>query len=254
MLNEKIIAKYSAISPEKLSGKETAVQLNELHSGERKQIFHKHMKNSVHFPLFDGIIISAAAEIGEGTVIMPNTIISGAVKIGKNCVIGPNSYIEDSIIGDNCALDNTQCRQSLIKDNALIGPFVNIRPNTVIDNTVHLGNFTELKNSNIGAYTKISHLTYIGDSDVGERVNVGCGVVTVNFNGKDKYKTEIGDHAFIGCNTNLVAPVKIGKNAYTAAGSTVTEDIPDNSLVIARARQVVKENWVTVKKPYRDSK
>ena len=128
-------------------------------------------------------------------------------------------------------------------EGADIGPFVHIRPNSVIGEKVHLGNFVEVKNSNIDTGTKVSHLTYVGDSDIGKRVNFGCGTVTVNYTGKAKYRTTIGDDAFIGCNTNLVAPVKVGKGAYTAAGSTITEDIPADSLGIARARQVNKIDW-----------
>ena len=124
-----------------------------------------------------------------------------------------------------------------------IGPFVHIRPNSVIGEKVHLGNFVEVKNSNIDTGTKVSHLTYVGDSDVGKRVNFGCGTVTVNYTGKAKFRTTIGDDAFIGCNTNLVAPVTVGDGAYSAAGSTITEDVPGDSLGIARARQVNKIGW-----------
>lgn len=197
----------------------------------------------VDIPYSDGVIIDPEAEIGEGTVIMPNTIIKGSTKIGKNCVIGPNSIISDSVIEDNAKLNNVQCCQSTVKSGADIGPFVHIRPNSVIGESVHLGNFVEVKNSNIDTGTKVSHLTYVGDSDVGKRVNFGCGTVTVNYTGKAKYRTTIGDDVFIGCNTNLIAPVKVGDGAYTAAGSTITDDVPEDSLGIARARQVNKIGW-----------
>lgn len=197
----------------------------------------------VDIPYSDGVIIDPEAEIGEGTVIMPNTIIKGSTKIGKNCVIGPNSIISDSVIEDNAKLNNVQCYQSTVKSGADIGPFVHIRPNSVIGESVHLGNFVEVKNSNIDTGTKVSHLTYVGDSDVGKRVNFGCGTVTVNYTGKAKYRTTIGDDVFIGCNTNLIAPVKVGNGAYTAAGSTITDDVPEDSLGIARARQVNKIGW-----------
>ena len=136
---------------------------------------------------------------------------------------------------------------SSIDEGTTVGPFAYIRPNCNVGKNVRVGDFVELKNSNIGDGTKISHLTYVGDSDVGQNINFGCGTVTVNYDGKKKYRTVIEDNAFIGCNTNLVAPVKVGKGAYTAAGSTITEDVPENSLAIARERQVVKENW-TLKK------
>ena len=178
-------------------------------------------------------------------------MIFEGVVIGENCVIGPNTLIKESVIGNEVKLNSVQCYQSKVLDGADIGPFVHIRPNSVIGNKVHLGNFVEVKNSNIDEGTKVSHLTYVGDSDVGKRVNFGCGTVTVNYTGKAKYRTTIGDDAFIGCNTNLVAPVTVGENAFTAAGSTITEDVPDNALALARTRQVVKKDWVTIKKPYK---
>ena len=132
-----------------------------------------------------------------------------------------------------------------------IGPFVHIRPGTEIENNVKLGNFVEVKNSTIKSGTKLPHLIYCGDADLGENVNFGCGTVTVNFDGKEKHRTVVEDHAFIGCNTNLVAPVRVGKRAFTAAGSTITEDVPENSLAIARQRQKNIKNWVK-KGTYKD--
>lgn len=202
-------------------------------------------------PCPDGVIIDENCIIGKNTVILPNTIICGNVTIGEGCSIGPNSYIENSSIGNNVSFSNSQIRNAKILDNADIGPFVNIRPDSVIGDGVHLGNFVEIKNSIINDGTKVSHLTYVGDSDVGKNVNFGCGAVTVNFNGKTKHRTTVKDGAFIGCNTNLVAPVTIGENSYTAAGSTITENVPDNSLAIARKKQITKEGWVKEKQPYR---
>ncbi len=207
-------------------------------------VINKLLDEGVNIPCTDGVIIDATVEIGMDTTILPNTIIYGNTKIGKNCVIGPNSYIEDSTIGDNSVLDNTKCRLSKVGSGASIGPFVQIRPNSVVADKVHLGNFVEVKNSTLDDVTKVSHLTYVGDSDVGKNVNFGCGTVTVNYNGKAKFRTTIGDNVFIGCNTNLIAPVKVGDNSYTAAGSTITEDVPPASLGIARARQINKRGWV----------
>lgn len=211
----------------------------------RMDVIYSLLDAGVNIPCFDGIMIDPSVEIGTDTTILPNTIIFGNTKIGKDCVIGPNSYIEDSTVGDNSTLDNTKCRQSKVGPFATIGPFVQIRPNSVIGERVHLGNFVEVKNSVIDEGTKVSHLTYVGDSDVGKNVNFGCGTVTVNYNGKAKYRTTIGDNVFIGCNTNLIAPVKIGNNAYTAAGSTITDDVPPSALGIARPRQLNKEGWVS---------
>ena len=202
-----------------------------------------HEKNGVEIPYHQSVVIEDGVTIGKGTVIMPNTMLFSGVTIGENCVIGPNTLIKESTIENDVKLNSVQCYQSKVLDSADIGPFVHIRPNSVIGNKVHLGNFVEVKNSNIDEGTKVSHLTYVGDSDVGKRVNFGCGTVTVNYDGKNKHRTTIGDDCFIGCNTNLVAPVKIGDGAYTAAGSTITEDVPEVSLGIARARQVNKVNW-----------
>lgn len=219
------------------------IQLHELNSIARKSILDMHLEAGVDIPCFDGVVIGPGIEIGADTTILPGTILRGHVTIGRNCQIGPNTLIENSTIGDNVRLNSTQCYNSVVKSNANIGPFVHIRPNSVIGEDVHLGNFVEVKNSGIDVGTKVSHLTYVGDSDVGKKVNFGCGTVTVNYTGKAKFRTTIKDNAFIGCNTNLVAPVTVGEGAYTAAGSTITENVPDDALGIARARQVNKLGW-----------
>lgn len=202
-----------------------------------------HENNGVEIPYHINVIIEDDVQIGKGTILLPGTILYSGVVIGENCVIGPNTLIKDSVIGNDVKLNSVQCYQSKVLDSADIGPFVHIRPNSVVGENVHLGNFVEVKNSNIDTGTKVSHLTYVGDSDVGKRVNFGCGTVTVNYDGKNKHRTVIGDDVFIGCNTNLVAPVKVGDGAYTAAGSTITEDVPADSLGIARARQTNKIDW-----------
>ena len=214
-------------------------------------IIEKHAENGVEFFTSHGIIIEPQVKIGKGTQILPGTILRGETEIGENCVIGPNSLIEDSIIEDGVTLNNVQCFSSTVKKNASVGPFARIRPDCVIGEGVKAGNFVEFKNATIGDRTSVSHLTYIGDADFGSEVNVGCGCATVNYNGKEKNRTRVDDHAFIGCSTYLVAPVSVGKNAYTAAGSVITEDVPANSLAIARARQSVKKDWIIKKKPYK---
>lgn len=234
---------FFAPSSDIILGGNDRVQLMELNNYAKLHELEFHLNAGVEIPYSDGVIIESGVEIGVDTCIMPNTIIKGNTKIGKNCVIGPNSVISDSTICDNVKLNNVQCYQSTVKSGADIGPFVHIRPNSVIGEGVHLGNFVEVKNSAIDTGTKVSHLTYVGDSDVGKRVNFGCGTVTVNYSGKAKYRTTIGDDVFIGCNTNLIAPATVGDGAYTAAGSTITDDVPENALGIARARQVNKLGW-----------
>lgn len=232
-----------AAYPEVALGANDRNQLHELNHIARRKLIEKHLAAGVDIPSFESILIGPDVEIGMDTTILPGTILRGKVKIGRNCQIGPNTMIVDSVIGDDVELNTVQCYKSTVKRGANIGPFVHIRPNSVIGENVHLGNFVEVKNSNIDMNTKVSHLTYVGDSDVGKRVNFGCGTVTVNYTGKAKFRTTIEDDAFIGCNTNLVAPVTIGAGAYTAAGSTITEDVPADSLGIARARQVNKLGW-----------
>ncbi|MBO5935730.1 MAG: hypothetical protein J6Q94_09620 [Clostridia bacterium] len=230
---------------------DTGAELNRISEIMRRIILTEHMNNGVDIPCTDGIIIGPGCKIGCDTRILPNTIIRTDSSIGEDCVIGPNSYIENATLGNGVKFANSQIRSAKIMNNADIGPFVQIRPDAVIGDNVHLGNFVEVKNSVIDTGTKVSHLTYVGDSDVGKDVNFGCGVVTVNFTGKTKHRTVIKDGAFIGCNTNLVAPVTVGENSYTAAGSTITQDVPDNSLAIARERQTNKDGWVKKNQPYR---
>ena len=225
--------------------------LYRLNDFARNEMLERLMESGVDIPCKDGIIIGPDCKIGADTKILPNTVIHGNVTIGEDCVIGPNSYVYNAEIGNGVSFNNAQIRNAKIMNNADIGPFSQIRPDSVIGDDVHLGNFTEVKNSVIDTGTKVSHLTYVGDSDVGKDVNFGCGVVTVNFTGKTKHRTVIKDNAFIGCNTNLVAPVTVGENSYTAAGSTITEDVPDNTLAVARQRQINKEGWVKEKQPYR---
>ena len=187
--------------------------------------------------------IDPTAAVGPGTAILPGTILRGNTSIGKNCTIGPNAYLENAKIGDNTVVNASQIYNSTVGFDTHVGPFAYIRPGSSVGNHVKVGDFVEIKNSVVDDGTKISHLTYVGDSDVGKNVNFGCGTVTVNYDRAKKYRTTIGDNAFIGCNTNLVAPVTVGEGAYTAAGSTITDDIPAMALAIARARQTNKKDW-----------
>ncbi len=191
----------------------------------------------------NGILISEEAEIAEGVEILPNTQIYGAVKIGKGSKIGPNTVIENSELGEGVTVNASQIYDSIVGNDVRIGPFAHLRPNSRIADGVKIGNFVEIKNSTIGEKTSIAHLTYIGDSDIGARVNFGCGCVTVNYDGIKKSRTVVGDDCFIGCNTNLVAPVKVESGSYIAAGSTITDDVSEDALAIARARQVEKAGW-----------
>lgn len=204
-----------------------------------------HIANGVYLRSPDSTYISPLAQIAPGCDILPQCHILGSTVIGSGCRIGPDCYIENSTIGCDVSITYAKLNSSTIRDNAVIGPYVNIRPGSDVGKKVKLGNFVEVKNSNLGEGTKVSHLTYIGDSDFGENINVGCGVVTVNYDGYKKHRTVVGDDSFIGCNVNLISPVNVGRGAYIAAGSTVTKDVGEGSLVIARSRQEEKIGWAT---------
>lgn len=226
-------------------------ELRSLSKEERAEIISGHIKSGAVIPFPENVFIGKNVQLESGCVILSGCVLTGETSVKSGCLIGPNTSLHNTKVGNDTELDNVQSEDSEIGEGARIGPFVHIRPNCKIAPFVHLGNFVEVKNSTIGSKTSVSHLTYVGDSDVGEGVNFGCGCVTVNFTGKEKFRTTIGDHAFIGCNTNLVAPVTVGDYGYTAAGSTITDDVPENALAIARAKQVNKEEWVLKKKPYR---
>lgn len=192
----------------------------------------------------DHVYIQQDVTVGKDTVLYPGTILEGKTVVGCGCRIGPDTELDNVICGDDNHLNRVYAHECTIGSHNEMGPFVHLRPGTVMHDHIKVGNFVEVKNSDIGNGTKLPHLIYCGDADVGEKVNFGCGTVTVNFDGKKKYRTVVEDHAFIGCNTNLVAPVHIGKRAFTAAGSTITKDVPDEALSVARARQKNIENWV----------
>ncbi|WP_323053748.1 bifunctional UDP-N-acetylglucosamine diphosphorylase/glucosamine-1-phosphate N-acetyltransferase GlmU [Thermoanaerobacter sp. RKWS2] len=232
------------VPSEEITGVNSRVQLFEAEKIMRKRINYRHMENGVTIVDPDTTYIGAEVEIGADTVVLPGCVIEGKTKIGSDCEIGPNCRIVDSEIGDGCSVTYSVILSSKIKNNVKIGPFAHIRPETVIQSNVKIGDFVEIKKSIIDEGSKVPHLTYVGDAEVGKNVNMGCGSITVNYDGKQKHKTVIGDNVFVGCNVNLVAPVKIGNNAYIAAGSTITEDVPEGALAIARSRQTNKEGWV----------
>ncbi len=248
------VGAFTADNADAVLGANSRAQLQELNEMLRKKVIARLMADGVSVPCADGVMIDDSVKVGRDTVILPGVIIKEGCEIGSDCVIGPNTVLYKTKVGDGCVLNSVQAEEAEVRDHANLGPFVHLRPNTVIGEHVHCGNFVEVKNSTVGDHTAVSHLTYVGDSDVGKGVNFGCGVVTVNFNGKSKHRCVIGDDAFIGCNTNLIAPVRVGARAYTAAGSTITEDVPDDALSIARQRQTNKENWVIKRKPYREKK
>jgi bifunctional UDP-N-acetylglucosamine pyrophosphorylase / glucosamine-1-phosphate N-acetyltransferase len=203
-----------------------------------------HMRNGVTIIDPANTYIETEVEIGQDTVIYPGTMIKGKTVIGAECQIGPNSEIVSCEIGAETVIRQSVAHNSSIGAQVTIGPFAHIRPESAIQDEVKIGNFVEIKKAVFGKGSKASHLSYIGDAEVGSNVNIGCGSITVNYDGKNKFLTKIEDGVFIGCNSNLVAPVTIKKGAYVAAGSTITKDVPSEALSIARAKQVNKENYV----------
>ena len=225
-----------------------ALDLFEESEKVRMEIIYENMEKGVIFTSVDGVVISPFATIGKGTEIHPSTEIRGNTSIGENCIIGPSSVISDSTVGDGVKVISSHVYDSVLESGSSAGPFAHIKVGSRIASGTRIGAFVEVKNSNVGQNTSALHLTYIGDSDVGSKVNFGCGTITCNYDGKNKYRTTIGDNVFIGCNTNLVAPVTLGDGSFTAAGSTITDDLPKGSLGIARAKQSVKEGWADKKR------
>ncbi|MCP1121890.1 bifunctional UDP-N-acetylglucosamine diphosphorylase/glucosamine-1-phosphate N-acetyltransferase GlmU [Bacillus sp. 3103sda1] len=240
-----IVSAYQTEHFDETLGVNDRVALSQAEDIMKKRINRKHMVNGVTIIDPNNTYISVDAKIGNDTVIYPGTIIEGYTVIGSNCEVGPHTVIRDSEVGDNTTIRQSTVHDSKIGIDVAIGPFAHIRPQSVIGNEVRVGNFVEIKKTVFGNRSKASHLSYIGDAQVGEDVNLGCGSITVNYDGKNKFKTVIGDGVFIGCNSNLVAPVTVEDGAYVAAGSTITEHVPSKALSIARARQVNKEDYVS---------
>lgn len=235
---------FKAENAEEFFGINTRIQLSNAEKIMRKKVNEYHMLNGVTIIGPENTYIDTDVTIGMDTIIYPGTILEGNTVIGEDCIVGPCSKISNTNISDRVKIQFTTALNSKIGSDTVVGPYAYIRPNSNIGSHVKIGDFVEVKNSIIDDGTKVSHLTYIGDSDVGKNINFGCGTVTVNYDGKKKFRTVIEDNVFIGCNTNLVAPVKVGKGSYIAAGSTITKDIPENNLAVARQRQKNIEGWV----------
>ncbi|MGE7934294.1 bifunctional UDP-N-acetylglucosamine diphosphorylase/glucosamine-1-phosphate N-acetyltransferase GlmU [Viridibacillus arvi] len=240
-----VVAAYVTENFAETLGVNDRIALSQAEETMRARINEQHMRNGVTIINPNNTYISVDAQIGRDTVIQPGVIIEGASSIGEDCIIGPNSHIQNSRIGNRTTVHSSVVRESIIGEDTAVGPFAHIRPDSDLGDHVKIGNFVEVKKTKIDNGSKVSHLSYLGDAEVGTEVNIGCGTITVNYDGKNKFKTVIEDNAFVGCNSNLVAPVTVGKGSFVAAGSTITKDIPADALAIARSRQENKDNYVT---------
>lgn len=237
------VGAYCCDEPDECMGVNDRHQLAILSKILRRSTNEKHMKNGVTFIDPETAYIDPDTKIGRDTIVYAGVTLENGCDIGEKVNLYPGSRISNSKIGNGTDVQNSVVLNSEIGCHSTIGPNAYLRPGTKIGNHCRVGDFVEVKNSSIGDGTKVSHLTYIGDSDLGENINVGCGVVFVNYDGKKKYRSNIGDNVFIGCNTNIISPINIEDGAYIAAGTTITEDVPADSFVIGRSRQIVKTGW-----------
>ena len=227
-----------------LRGVNSRLQLSESETIFRKRLNEYWMSEGVTLIDPSQTYIEKEVQIGRDTILYPGTSLAGSTVIGEDCILGPNAHLENMIIGNEVTIKESTLANSSVDHRTNVGPYAYVRPGSKIGSDAKIGDFVEVKNSIIGNGTKISHLTYVGDAEVGERVNLGCGVVFVNYDGQNKSKTVVEDDCFVGCNVNLVSPVKVGRGAYVAAGSTITKDVPPGALGVARERQTNIEGWV----------
>jgi len=232
------------------------MELKEYEENEKKriEINIRHLANGINFVDIKAAYIDESVIIGKGTTIYPCVVLEGSVEIGENCIIGQNTRIVDSKVGDSTEIQSSVVIESKIGNNTVIGPFAYLRPNSDIGNNCKVGDFVEVKNSTLSDGSKAPHLAYVGDCDVGSNVNLGCGVIFVNYDGIEKHRSVIEDGAFVGCNVNIVSPVIVEKGAYIAAGSTVTKDVPAGALCVAREKEHVIEGWVEKRKMLKNNK
>lgn len=226
----------------------TVPELGRLQRAVKEEIAMFHQRTGVKVLDVDNTYIDPRVTIGRGTVLLPGTILRGNTVIGEDCEIGPNAMIVDCEVGGGSVVNASQAYESVLGKGVHVGPYAHIRPNCKVGDGCKVGAYVEIKNASFGPGTKMSHLTYVGDADVGSGVNFGCGTITSNYDGFRKHRTVIGDNVFVGCNTNLVPPVTVGDGAYIAAGTTVTRDVEPDALAIGRVRQEGKPGWAKARR------
>ncbi|EHL5041138.1 bifunctional UDP-N-acetylglucosamine diphosphorylase/glucosamine-1-phosphate N-acetyltransferase GlmU [Listeria monocytogenes] len=235
--SDEVVAAYRMESFEESLGVNDRIALAEASKLMQRRINENHMRNGVTLVNPESTYIDIDVKIGQDTVIEPGVMLRGKTVIGDDCVVTSGSEIVNSVIGERVHVRTSSIFESKVGDDVQIGPYAHLRPESDIHNHVKIGNYVETKKAVVGEGTKLPHFIYMGDAEIGKNVNVGCGSIAVNYDGKNKAKTIIGDNVFVGCNSNLIAPVKVGDRAFIAAGSTITKDVPDDALGIARAKQ-----------------
>ncbi|MBF2580510.1 bifunctional UDP-N-acetylglucosamine diphosphorylase/glucosamine-1-phosphate N-acetyltransferase GlmU [Listeria welshimeri] len=240
---DEVVAAYRMESFEESLGVNDRIALAEASKLMQHRINDNHMRNGVTLVNPENTYIDIDVKIGQDTVIEPGVMLRGNTVIGDDCVISSGSEIANSVIGERVHVRNSSIFESKVGDDVQIGPYAHLRPESDIHNHVKIGNYVETKKAIVGEGTKLPHFIYMGDAEIGKNVNVGCGSIAVNYDGKNKAKTIIGDDVFVGCNSNLIAPVKVGDRAFVAAGSTITKDVPEDALGIARAKQENKMDY-----------
>ncbi|GFZ99729.1 bifunctional protein GlmU [Paenibacillus marchantiophytorum] len=238
-----VVQGYCMVDAAESIGVNDRVALAEAERLFKERINREHMLGGVTIIDPSNTYIEVGVTIGADTVLLPGTILRGNTIIGEACTIGPQTEIIDSVVKDEVTIKQSVLQDAFVDNEASVGPFAYLRPGAIIGKQVKIGDFVEIKNATLGDGSKVSHLSYVGDAVVGTNVNIGCGAITVNYDGFNKSLTEIGDDAFVGSNVNLIAPVKIGNGAYVVAGSTITHAVPDGDLAIARERQTNKPGY-----------
>ncbi|MDU0286963.1 bifunctional UDP-N-acetylglucosamine diphosphorylase/glucosamine-1-phosphate N-acetyltransferase GlmU [Staphylococcus pseudintermedius] len=245
--NKGKVAVYHTDDFEEIMGVNDRVALSRAEKAFRQRINTYHMQNGVTLIDPDSTYIGAEVEIGADTIIEQGVQLSGHTVVGEGVTVGQYSQVHNSHIHDAVTIKHSVITDAVVGAKSTVGPFAQLRPGTDLGKETKVGNFVEIKKARLDDEAKVSHLSYIGDAEIGARTNVGCGSITVNYDGVNKFKTIVGKDAFIGCNTNLIAPVTVGDGSLIAAGSTITDDIPENSLALARSKQVTKPGYMTQK-------
>ena len=238
------IAAFKTNDPTEIMGVNNKLQLSDATEIMKNRILKSHMLAGVTIMDANNTYIDKTVKISRDVTIYPGCILEGSTVIDEDCILGPHTRVINSVLDKGVIAQNSVILDSKVGEATTVGPFAYLRPGNVIGKHAKIGDFVEMKNSNFGDHSKASHLTYIGDADVGSNVNLGCGVVFVNYDGKKKNRSTVEDNCFVGCNVNLVAPVTVKKDSYIAAGTTITKDVPEGSLSIGRARQENKEDWM----------